>query len=465
MMFIEKKEPEKAIEWLDALENRASTHNEPRFLGEAKDYRGGILEKMGELQNAIDQYNQAQMIYDEIGDRGSEPGGCQRGLASAFFSLGKIIEANECAHKFLKASKVVSNKHYIAFSYTLLGRIALCSGELSEAEAHFSHALTIFQEINEKEGQALVNYYLGWVDLTGTKVKESISHFQTALSLLPPPMYRGIHKEISHFWQNSFLGLVLSGLEFGTKSPASQELEPFTRFISPFQKIGNNLPEIEENSFFQWYAEAVDSKHLSRLPDLRENFSNALGEEWIWEDPIRDCAFNSGNGLEITAANGRDFWYNNLSSPRMVRSISRNFRVQTLCFASRDDCPAIGGLLLWKDKANYLCLDWGRRGLQEISFQGCQGNQNLIIGRGYLPHDEIEAIHLCLERERELVKAYFSPNGVEWFTVGYIHFFFEDPLQVGLHAIGVIPREIYRGEYPNGSAIKFKDFRIWELGL
>jgi DNA-binding SARP family transcriptional activator len=465
MMFIERKEPEQAIEWLNALENRATNHNEPKFLGEAKDFRGGILEQMGKLQNAIGTYNQAQKIYNEIGYRGSEPGGCLRGLVSAFLSQGKINQANECALKYLEASQIVGNKHFIALSYSFLGRIALCSGELSEAKAHFSPALNIFREINEREGQALVNYYLGWANLAGKEFKESISHFQVALSHLSPQFLSGIHIEINHFWQNSFIGLVLSGLEFGTKSSETQNLETFTGILSPFRKNKNSSPDAKENFFSQWYAEQVDFQPHTHLPNLRENFRDVLGEEWIWEDSIGDCTYIIKNGLEISAVNGRDLWYNNLSSPRLIRSISQNFRVKTTCIASRDDRPAIGGLLLWKDKANYLCLDWGRRGSHEISFQGCQKNQDFIIGRGYLPNGGNEAIHLCIERNIKHVKAYFSPNGIEWFSVGYIHFLVDDPLRVGLHAIGEIPREIYRGEYPNGSAIKFKDFRIWELEL
>jgi hypothetical protein len=38
----------------------------------------------------------------------------------------------------------------------------------------------------------------------------------------------------------------------------------------------------------------------------------------------------------------------------------------------------------------------------------------------------------------------------------------EDPLQVGLHAIGDIDRSVYHGAYPDGTAIRFESFQLWE---
>ena len=37
----------------------------------------------------------------------------------------------------------------------------------------------------------------------------------------------------------------------------------------------------------------------------------------------------------------------------------------------------------------------------------------------------------------------------------------EDPIQMGIHAIGMIDRTIYCGEYKEGTATVFRNFRIW----
>jgi hypothetical protein len=97
-------------------------------------------------------------------------------------------------------------------------------------------------------------------------------------------------------------------------------------------------------------------------------------------------------------------------------------------------------------------------GAYEISFLGCVANKDIIIGRGRLP---AERIFLRLERIGEWVNAHCSADGEQWFTAGHVDFPVEDPLQVGLHAIGMIDRITYPGAYPDGTAIRFESFTVY----
>jgi hypothetical protein len=54
-------------------------------------------------------------------------------------------------------------------------------------------------------------------------------------------------------------------------------------------------------------------------------------------------------------------------------------------------------------------------------------------------------------------------DGEHWFTVGHVEFPVEDPVRVGLHAIGHIDRTVYHGAYPDGTAIRFESFTLWAL--
>jgi regulation of enolase protein 1 (concanavalin A-like superfamily) len=96
--------------------------------------------------------------------------------------------------------------------------------------------------------------------------------------------------------------------------------------------------------------------------------------------------------------------------------------------------------------------------MHEISFQGCLGNKDVVLGRGRLP---TERVFLRLERREGRVNALCSADGQEWFTVGAVAFPVEDPLEVGLHAIGEIERVIYPGAHPEGTAIRFESFQLW----
>jgi len=123
-----------------------------------------------------------------------------------------------------------------------------------------------------------------------------------------------------------------------------------------------------------------------------------------------------------------------------------------------EDKPTIGGILVWKDKENYLRLDRGARGKYEINLSGSIKNQCLTFGRGRLVSDRI---FLRLERIDNTVSALCSGDGNEWFTVGHVEFPVDDPVEFGLFAIGMIDRTIYHGAFPDGTAIRFESFELW----
>jgi hypothetical protein len=192
-----------------------------------------------------------------------------------------------------------------------------------------------------------------------------------------------------------------------------------------------------------------------------------------WDDLFGDCSFTIENGLVIHAANARDLSFINLSAPRLTRLVEGNFAVQTLCVPTSGGKPAIGGVLLWKDRQNYLRLDRGVLGEREILFSGCLANKDVVIGRGRLPETtrglpgldeqrETAAVFLRLEQLGQQVKALCSADGQGWFTVGQAEFPVEGSVEVGLHAIGNIDRTIYHGAYPDGTAVRFESFHVWQ---
>jgi regulation of enolase protein 1 (concanavalin A-like superfamily) len=181
----------------------------------------------------------------------------------------------------------------------------------------------------------------------------------------------------------------------------------------------------------------------------------------LMKRPFGDCSHQFQNGLEIGAANGRDMWHVNWSAPRLLRRISGDLNVQTVCMPAKDDRPAIGGLLLWEDENNYLRVDCGVLGRQEITFMGCVDNQDAVIGRGRL-YKAAERTFLRLERTGDRVDALCSADGEQWYTVGQVTFPVDDPIQIGVHAIGKIDRTVYHGAYPEGTAIRFESFRLWK---
>ena len=117
---------------------------------------------------------------------------------------------------------------------------------------------------------------------------------------------------------------------------------------------------------------------------------------------------------------------------------------------------------------NHLSLIVGRCGSRDISFWGCLDGRDVVIGCGPLASEEasdrLQRVHLRLERTGKDVRALCSADGTAWRSAGEVAFPIEDPLQVGVVAIGTIDRTIYHGAYPEGTAIRFESFQMWQKG-
>jgi tetratricopeptide (TPR) repeat protein len=218
-----------------------------------------------------------------------------------------------------------------------------------------------------------------------------------------------------------------------------------------------------------WTLVEADSPRHSRTARVPGTVTTA---EWSWEDPFGDCNYRMEEAaLTLNAANGRHLWYVNVSAPRLLRPLPADVTdpvIQATCEPALDDRPAIGGLLLWHDDENYLWLDIGRFERRDVAFGGCLENRDRVIGRGLLPEGPApgwavgEPVTLRFEVTGDRVDALCSLDREQWFSVGHATFPVDKEAQVGVHAIGMIDRTIYHGAYPEGTAIRFTGFEVWE---
>jgi hypothetical protein len=245
-------------------------------------------------------------------------------------------------------------------------------------------------------------------------------------------------------WGRLWIIRALTGLEATCADPAA--------FRAYCREIASRRPELGQLGLRQWWLEpATPDTGLQSI--TLENLEAEIEGYYEWVDPYGDCAFALADGLTIRAANCRDLWANNLSAPRLVRPATGDFAVQATCHAAMPDRPAIGGLLLWQGKANYLRLTCGQHGPDQVMFAGALDNRNLVIGRGSLP--AAGRVVLRLERRGDQAHALCSADGRQWYSVGQTAFPAHGPLLVGLHALGQIDRMMWPGAYPEGTAIRF----------
>lgn len=127
---------------------------------------------------------------------------------------------------------------------------------------------------------------------------------------------------------------------------------------------------------------------------------------------------------------------------------------------SEEDVPSIGGIVICKDKDNYLYVVRGETGRDDIALMGWLDKDYALIGRGRLVS---ERVILRLEMIDGRVKALCSTDGEQWYTVGGTDLAVKYPVEVGLCAFGLHRnnRVIYHGAYPEGTAIRFESFELW----
>jgi predicted ATPase/DNA-binding SARP family transcriptional activator len=451
-----QKNLEKALETLQAIEQTADQHHDVRTVAEAQFIQGVALGVTGDLHKAIQQTQKGLELCLRIGDV-PHANRCLLVIGSVFLSLGDPQKAQEHADRVIELSTAVESKlDDVAWGYCLIGQVHLFQGDWEKALRAFPKAIDMLQKTNQRWLEARATCYLGRAHLARQERGEALRRFREALALLRPGELRGylIQPYHSEYDANPLLANILSGLE-----DAFEDSEQFQAFCDRCRAQAGDGP------FVQWYLEPADvGATRSDVPHpqlpLREEFVESLPSAWVWQDQLEDCSFEVQNGLEIHAALGRGLWFFNTSAPRVLRPVAPDWAAQTACVPATGKELAIGGLVLWKDKKNYLRLDRGATGEHGVLFTGCLGNQDILIGRGRLESDASGRVFFRLERDGDRVNAFCSADGENWFTVGHVEFPVEDPVQVGLHAIGNIDRTVYHGAYPDGTAIRFESFQL-----
>jgi tetratricopeptide (TPR) repeat protein len=446
-MHTEAGEIEEASRWMASLEQRGEQHHDLTALGEVRIWQGALAANEGDFHGATTRLRQSLELLARTGDTKLRVWSLNK-LGEVFLTLGDLPRATEAVDEGLAAAQSVGNQWRIAWALNVLGTVQLCQGALAAAANTLQKAYQAAREVG-LAGSVLPSV-LGRVHLAQGQSRKARREFQEAVTAARDPCT---------------LALVLSGLE-----DACPNAEAFRGFCRRFREEhagteGRSRSDLAQ--FVQWFLEpTAPGRGTNSSPALHDEFSGAALSGWVWQDPFGDGSFTVGNGLVIRAANGRDLWEMNVSAPRLLQPASEWRAVQTICVPDSAEQPAIGGLLLWKDREHFLRLDRGTRGGGEISFQGSVGcRKYLIVGRGRLP---VERVFLRLERRGRHVRGLCSADGRHWFAVGQAAFPVEDPgthaqrgCAVGLHAIGNIDRTIYHGAFPEGTATRFESFQMW----
>jgi tetratricopeptide (TPR) repeat protein len=496
--YINDGRAEEAMKWVRALEQRATAHHDLRALAAASFFNAMILLEQGDYSESVACHQQALERFIKIGDFKHECW-CLLNLTWALLLLGDLGRAAETAPKALDLARELGRRSDLSRALTYFGLVAHRQGAWRDAIDMLQEAVRLRREGKRRILQAYSTFSLGQVYMAQGDSKQALAQFQDALGLV---RFRVVRLEMVIF------PLVLSGLE-----EAYDNREAFRDFCSRFRA---EHPEAEKHALMQWHLEpdvvvpicdtqlayvtfgrgtqiAIrlgrgagvehprrDEQQILEVAPRADAFpdapvsDSAQAPSWVWVDPFGDCTYKQQDGLEIHAANGRDLAAANGSAPRLLLPLPQgtDWAAQTVCGPASDEKPAIGGLLVWRDRENYLRLDRGTCSERDISFQGRIGNEDVIIGRGMLKWAKSASpqagaasgcVLLRMERKGDRVKALCSADGEAWYRVGEVGFRVDGPFQVGVYAIGNTIRTVHRNVPLDGTAIRFESFTMWGL--
>jgi regulation of enolase protein 1 (concanavalin A-like superfamily) len=321
---------------------------------------------------------------------------------------------------------------YGAWAYSLLGNIAICNHCWEEAICNYRKNLGVLQSIQRPLDRAQIQ--LARACLNNGDKHKAIQFFKKANNV---DALAGIEETY----------MVLEVPEQFMEFCRSSDKWNYDG-CQPYMKPANPTSEFLQLGFF----DSIETK--------------ASNLSWNWTDDFGDCSYAilDPDGFGIYATNGRNLRYLNFSAPRLTQEISGDFAFAVCISPLSDDRPQQGGLLVWKDRDNFLRFERGTDGRHEMRLQGYVGGKHQVAGRGMLVADEDQEAYLRLERIGDEFTSYCSADGKNWLTCGKMTLPMDDPIQVGIHAIGMIDRTIYCGEYREGTATLFRNFRIWKRG-
>jgi tetratricopeptide (TPR) repeat protein len=441
MDHIVEKRVEEAQRWVAIFEQAAQQYHDLSALGELHAVCiPNLLYMTGDVRGTVAELQAAVDIFGKIGAAGRARVSLLY-MAFMLLWLGELEPTDERLRGILDSAADGLKQDVLGLTHMALGLTLLCRARPREGTEALERATRLVH------GEPHLHVALGRAHVAQGRSLEARANFETATTFAMGREPFGWVMTAASFLMAAGLG----GLDEVAETPES--------FRALVDRLRAEHPDAVNPLPAQSWLERAEAQTFTQLR-LHEAFAEALAPAWTWQDPFTDCSYAVQQGLHLQAANGRGLWHVNLSAPRLLRPApSGDLAVQAVCRPVSAEQPAIGGLLLWKDRENYLVLERGLVGPADICFRGCLGNKDLLIGRGRLP---AERLSLRLERRGGRVRALCSADGASWLSVGSVEFPVADPVEVGVHAIGCIDRAIYHGAYPGGAALRFDSFEVWE---
>jgi regulation of enolase protein 1 (concanavalin A-like superfamily) len=165
----------------------------------------------------------------------------------------------------------------------------------------------------------------------------------------------------------------------------------------------------------------------------------SLPDDWRWIDPDKgnpsSYTLKDGN-LIVKVPAGKDLFGDNYDAPRLIKTVSGDFEIETGVKFSPKQSYQGAGLLIWAGKTQYLRLERGFGGVDGgeggIRFDKRENDgYEAVSGTSNTP-TEIPEVELKIRRNGKEFAAFWREPNKDWKEIGKTRLDYPNNLDVGL---------------------------------
>lgn len=201
--------------------------------------------------------------------------------------------------------------------------------------------------------------------------------------------------------------------ELGCITAFNQLCDRFeSEYVEELKELGINQIRLKSAD----YSSKMDSQECFNVSQYLSNC------KWIDPEGMSSYSLQYETGhIEINATNGSMLGHGRYSAPRFSQSFTGDFTIEARMGGARS-----GGLFIQDDNDIIAIHRWLSRYNPIVFVHGRN-----IVGRGYL---DSESLVFALERKDNIIGAYCSPDGQNWYSCGWTETDMADSVETGIFA-------------------------------
>lgn len=277
---------------------------------------GGVYENLGQHSKALEYYQQALPITREVNDRNGE-GITLHGFGFVHWNQGQYPQALEYYQQALPIFQEVKNRSWEGFTFNNIGAVYDKLGNYAKALEYYQKALPIKRELRDLAGEGNILNNIGLVYRNLGQYPDALDSFQQALAIIEKAVDRLVEGRIL----NNMGGV------YHSQGQYSQALKYYQQALTIFQELPDRTGEGKTlNNIGAVYGNMRD------YPKALEYYQQALTIE-------REMNDRTGEGKTLN--NIGEIYRNRREYPKALESYQ-----QALGIIQKVGAPAEEGIIL-----------------------------------------------------------------------------------------------------------------------